>query len=120
LVCPYADCVRIHVVNAAQRNGKTAQQEAQRASFIVDRAKQEKQSIIVKAEGEAKSATLIGDAVKNNPGFLELRKLETAKEIAETVASSKNRVYLDSDALLLNVRELLTPAAAQGSEKSKW
>ena len=43
----------------------TAQQEAQRASFIVDRAKQEKQSIIVRAEGEAKSAELIGDAIKN-------------------------------------------------------
>lgn len=85
-----------------------AQQEAQRASFIVDRARQEKQSIIVKAEGEAQSATLIGDAVKNNPGFLELRKLETAKEIAETVGASKNKVYLDSNALLLNVRDLLT------------
>ena len=80
-----------------------AQQMAQRASYIVDRAKQEKQSIIVKAEGEARSATLIGDAVKNAPGFLELRKLDTAREIAATVANSSNRVFLDSDALLLNV-----------------
>jgi prohibitin 2 len=92
-----------HAVEAKQ----IAQQEAQRASFIVDRARQEKQSIIVKAEGEAKSASLIGDAVKNSPGFLELRKLETAKEIAETVSKSKNKIYLDSDALLLNVRDLL-------------
>ena len=92
-----------HAVEAKQ----SAQQEAQRASFIVDRARQEKQSIIVKAEGEAKSASLIGDAVKNSPGFLELRKLETAKEIAETVSKSKNKIYLDSDALLLNVRDLL-------------
>jgi prohibitin 2 len=53
---------------------------------------QEKQSIIVKAEGEAKSAGLIGDAVKNSPGFLELRKLETAKEIAETLSKSTNKV----------------------------
>ena len=80
-----------------------AQQEAQRASFIVDRAKQEKQSIIVKAEGEAKSAALIGDAVKNAPGFLELRKLETAKEIAATIATSNNKVYVDAESLLLNV-----------------
>ena len=55
-----------HAVEAKQ----IAQQEAQRASFIVDRAKQEKQSTIVKAEGEAQSATLIGEAVKNAPGFL--------------------------------------------------
>ncbi|TPX54775.1 hypothetical protein PhCBS80983_g05759 [Powellomyces hirtus] len=83
-----------------------AQQEAQRATFIVDRAKQEKQSIIVRAEGEAKSATLIGDAVKNAPGFLELRKLDTAREIAHTIASSNNRVFIDSDVLLLNVTDL--------------
>lgn len=38
-----------------------AQQEAQRASYVVDSAKQEKQSIIVKAEGEAKAAQLIGE-----------------------------------------------------------
>jgi prohibitin 2 len=93
-----------HAVEAKQ----IAQQEAQRASYIVDRARMEKQSIIVKAEGEAQSANLIGDAVKNNPGFLELRKLETAKEIAETIGASKNKVFLDSNALLLNVRDLLS------------
>ncbi|KAJ3045486.1 Prohibitin-2, subunit of the prohibitin complex (Phb1p-Phb2p) [Rhizophlyctis rosea] len=92
-----------HAVEAKQ----IAQQMAQRASYIVDRAKQEKQSIIVKAEGEAKSAVLIGDAVKNAPGFLELRKLDTAREIASTVANSTNRVFLDSDALLLNTAELV-------------
>ncbi|KAH6579110.1 hypothetical protein BASA60_003392 [Batrachochytrium salamandrivorans] len=90
-----------HAVEAKQ----IAQQEAQRASYIVDRAKQEKQSIIVKAEGEAKSAELIGDAIKNSPGFLELRKLDTAREIATTIANSNNRVFIDSDGLLLNVRE---------------
>ena len=93
-----------HAVEAKQ----IAQQEAQRASYIVDRAKQEKQSIIVKAEGEAKSALLIGDAVKNSPGFLELRKLETAREIAATIATSNNKVYVDSEALLLNVTDLLS------------
>ncbi|KAJ3046406.1 Prohibitin-2, subunit of the prohibitin complex (Phb1p-Phb2p) [Rhizophlyctis rosea] len=95
-----------HAVEAKQ----IAQQMAQRASYIVDRAKQEKQSIIVKAEGEARSATLIGDAVKNAPGFLELRKLDTAREIAATVANSTNRVFLDSDALLLNTAEIVADA----------
>ena len=37
----------------------TAQQEAQRAQFLVERAIQQKQEKIVKAEGEAKAATLI-------------------------------------------------------------
>lgn len=68
----------------------------------MDSARQEKQSIIVKAEGEAKAATLIGEAIKNKPGFLELRKIETAREIAHNLRSSKNKVYVDSDVLLLN------------------
>ncbi|KNC98366.1 prohibitin-2 [Spizellomyces punctatus DAOM BR117] len=88
-----------HAVEAKQ----IAQQEAQRASYIVDKAKQEKQSIIVKAEGDAKAASLIGDAVKNAPGFLELRKLDTARDIANTISTSSNRVYIDSDTLMLNV-----------------
>ncbi|KAJ3194821.1 hypothetical protein HK101_001823 [Irineochytrium annulatum] len=79
-----------------------AQQEAQRASYIVERAIQEKQSIIVRAQGEAKSAELIGEAMKNKPGFVDLRKIEAATHIANTIANSQNRVYVDSDALMLN------------------
>lgn len=45
-----------------------AQQTAQRAAYLVDQALQEKQSIIVKAQGEARSAELIGEAVKQNKG----------------------------------------------------
>ena len=36
-----------------------AQQEAQRAQFVVEKAKQERQQKIVQAEGEAQAATLI-------------------------------------------------------------
>jgi len=90
-----------HAVEAKQ----IAQQEAQRAFFVVERAKQEKQSIIIRAEGEAVSAELIGEAIKNKPGFIELRKIETAREIASIISKSKNRVLLDSEALLLNVAD---------------
>jgi len=83
----------------------TAQQEAQRASFIVERAKQEREQIIVKAQGEAKSAKMVGDAIKGSPGFLELRRLEAAREIAHTISDSSNRVFLNSDSLLLNVND---------------
>lgn len=58
-----------------------AQQTAQRAVYLVDQALQEKQSIIVKAQGEARSAELIGEAVKQNKGFLQLRRLEAAREM---------------------------------------
>lgn len=84
---------------------QVAQQEAQRAAMLVERAKQERQQKIVEAEGEAKSASLIGEAIAQNPGFLELRRIDAAREIASTLSNSANRVYLDANQLLLNVDE---------------
>ena len=60
------------------------------------------QSIIVRAQGEARSAELIGEAVRQNKGFLQLRRLEAARDIATLLAASDNRVMLDSQSLLLN------------------
>ncbi|KAJ1939879.1 Prohibitin-2, subunit of the prohibitin complex (Phb1p-Phb2p), partial [Linderina macrospora] len=91
-----------------------AQQDAQRAAFIVDRARQEKQSTIVRADGEARSAELIGEAIKNQPGFLELRRIETARDIASILQKSGNRLVLDSSALLLNVTE---PSAVENPRR---
>lgn len=88
-----------HAVEAKQ----IAQQTALRAAFLVDQAIQEKQSIIVRAQGEARSAELIGEAVKKNKGFLKLRKLEAARDIATTLSQSGNKILLDAQSLLLNV-----------------
>ncbi|EIW81043.1 hypothetical protein CONPUDRAFT_104172 [Coniophora puteana RWD-64-598 SS2] len=88
-----------HAVEAKQ----VAQQTALRAAFLVDQAIQEKQSIIVRAQGEARSAELIGEAMRSNKGFLELRRLEAAREIANVLQTSGNKVMLDSQGLLLNV-----------------
>ncbi|KDN47314.1 hypothetical protein K437DRAFT_223146 [Tilletiaria anomala UBC 951] len=88
-----------HAVEAKQ----IAQQTALRAAFLVDQAVQEKQSIIVKAQGEARSAELIGEALKKNKGFLALRKLEAARDIATILSNSGNRIMLDAQSLLLNV-----------------
>merc|ERR1719243_375643 len=52
---------------AAVEAKQVAQQEAERARFVVDKAKQERRSTVIKAQGEAKSAQLIGDAVRDNP-----------------------------------------------------
>ena len=41
----------------------TAQQEAQRAQFIVEKAKQERQEKVVRAEGEAEAARMISSSV---------------------------------------------------------
>ena len=44
-----------------------AQQEAERAKYEVEQAKEAKKSTIIKAEASAKSIELVGQASKNNP-----------------------------------------------------
>ncbi|CAN6165788.1 unnamed protein product [Urochloa humidicola] len=91
-----------HAIEAKQ----VAAQEAERAKFIVEKAEQDKRSAIIRAQGEAKSAELIGQAIANNPAFLALRQIEAAREISHTIAASANKVFLDSNDLLLNLQQL--------------
>ncbi|KAH6780636.1 prohibitin 6 [Perilla frutescens var. hirtella] len=91
---------------AAIEAKQVAAQEAERAKFVVEKAEQDKQSAIIRAQGEATSAQLIGQAIANNPAFITLRRIEASKEISHTVAVSTNKVYLNSDELLLNLHEL--------------
>ena len=42
----------------------------------MEKAEQDKQSAIIRAQGEAQSAKLIGEAIRGNPAFLMLRKIE--------------------------------------------
>jgi len=95
---------------AAVERKQVAQQDAERARFMVDKALQDKRSIIIKAQGEATSAELIGRAIANNPGFLELRRIDAARNVASTMSKSANRVFLDSNTLMLNL---------MGEEKKK-
>ena len=66
---------------------------------------QEKRSVVIRAQGEAQSAKLIGAAIRDNPGFIQLRKLEAARDIAGTLSKSTNRLFLDGGSLLLDVNE---------------
>lgn len=59
-----------------------AQQQAERAKFQVEQALQDKRSTIIKAQGEAKAARLLGAAMSTSPAFLDLRRVEAAREIA--------------------------------------
>lgn len=90
---------------AAVEAKQVAQQEAQRAAFVVDKAHQEKQAMVVKAQGEARSAELIGEAIKKSKAYVELKKIENARAIAQQMhdSGSKNRLLLDSEGLGLNV-----------------
>jgi prohibitin 2 len=40
--------------------------------------------------------------MRTNKGFLELRRLEAARDIANILAAGGNRMLLDSQSLLLN------------------
>ncbi|CAG7926186.1 unnamed protein product [Penicillium olsonii] len=98
---------------AAVEAKQVAQQDAQRAAFMVDKARQEKQAFIVRAQGEARSAELIGDAIKKSKSYIELRKIENARHIAQIIQENggKNKLYLDTQGLGLNVNA--------GSEEGK-
>ncbi|XP_069610273.1 prohibitin-2 [Ranitomeya imitator] len=90
---------------AAVESKQVAQQEAQRAQFLVEKAKQDQKQKIVQAEGEATAAKMIGDALSKNPGYLKLRRIRAAQSIAKTIAASQNRVYLNADNLVLNLQD---------------
>ena len=63
--------------------------------------------MVVKAQGEARSAELIGEAIKKNKAYVELKKIENARLIAKEMQENgaKNRLMLDSEGLGLNVFE---------------
>lgn len=98
---------------AAVEAKQVAQQEAQRAAFFVEKAYQERQQKIVQAEGEAEAAKMMGIAMGMNPGYLKLRKIRAAQNIARTVAASQNRVYLNAESLMINLTDSAFDAGAQ-------
>jgi prohibitin 2 len=63
--------------------------------------------MVVKAQGEARSAELIGEAIKKNKAYVELKKLENARAIAGLLqeAGGRNKLLLDAEGLGLNVYE---------------
>jgi prohibitin 2 len=82
---------------------QVAQQDAERAKYVVEKAIQEKRTIKAKALGEAESARLIGNSIRENPGFIQLRRLSVANEIADIVSASNNKLFLSSDSLMVDL-----------------
>lgn len=112
---------------AAVEAKQVAQQDAERARYVVDRATQEKKRIIVRAEGEARSAELIGQAIQTNPAFIQLRRIEVARDVANIISKSANRVFLNADTLQLNQLANASAsvsaagaAASKSATKSMW
>lgn len=59
--------------------------------------------MVVRAQGEARSAELIGDAIKKSRSYVDLREFENAKNIAAILQGGSNKVYLDTEGLGLNI-----------------
>lgn len=74
---------------------QVASQEAERQQWVVQRAEQERQAIVTRAEGEAEAAGIITAAMeKTGNAIIEVRRIDAAKEIAGKLANSRNIVYL--------------------------
>lgn len=80
---------------------------AERAKFEVERAEQERQAAVVRAEGEGEAAKIISKALdRAGDGLVQLRRIERQRDIAETMAGNKNVAYLpggNGQGVLLNV-----------------
>lgn len=78
---------------------------------------QDKKSIIIRAQGEAISAELIGKSM--NPAYIELKRIEYARKIAEILSQSNNRAFLDSSTLMLNLVGPINQKLASLGDKEK-
>ena len=74
---------------------QVAQQEAEKAKYLVQQMEQEALAAIIKAEGEAEAGRLLKEAVeKYGHTILEMRRLDASRKIAETLAKSPGVSYI--------------------------
>ena len=66
------------------------------------KTEQEKLATIIEAEGEAEAAQLISNALKKSGrGLIDVRRIDAAKDIAETLSKNRNVTYLPGGANML-------------------
>jgi len=84
---------------------QVAEQEAERQKFIVQRSEQERQATVIRSEGEAEAAQMISDALREHGmGLIEVRRIDAAKDIADSLSKSPNVMYLpQGQSMLLNM-----------------
>jgi len=51
------------------------------------------------------AAEAFGKAMSENPAYIDLRRIDAAQNISRMLGSSRTKVYLNSDSLLLNLTE---------------
>lgn len=74
---------------------QVAQQEAEKARFLVEKAEQVKTASVISAEGDSEAADLLAKAfAEAGEGLVELRRIETAEDNATNLSQSRSVVYL--------------------------
>jgi len=77
---------------------QVAQQEAERAKFLVEKAEQEKIAAVISADGDATSARLLANAFgEAGMGLVELRRIEASEDVAYRLSRNRNIAYLPSN-----------------------
>jgi prohibitin 1 len=91
---------------------QVAQQEAERQQWVVEKADKEREAAVIRAEGEAEAAQIVNAALaESGPGLIEVRRIDTAKEIASALAQSRNVTYLPGSSSGSNILLGLNPGA---------
>ena len=87
---------------------QVAQQDAEKARFLVEKAEQVKKATVISAEGDAEAASMLAKAFGDaGEALVELRRLEAAEDIAKDLSRSRNVMYLPSgQGTLLNLPQL--------------
>lgn len=71
---------------SAVEQKQIAQQDAERAKFVVEKAEQERQASVIRAEGQAEAANTISKALsKAGDAFVQFKKIETSREIGMSI-----------------------------------
>lgn len=74
---------------------QVAQQEAEKARFLVEKAEQVKKSAVISAQGDAEAAELLAKSFAEcGDGLIELRRIEAAEDIAYQLSRSRQVAYL--------------------------
>jgi len=74
---------------------QVAQQDAERAKFLVEKAEQEKRAAIISADGDATSARMLAKAFGDaGMGLVELRRIEASEDVAYSLSRNPNIMYL--------------------------
>ena len=70
------------------------EQEAQRSKYVQQRAQIEADTAVIKARGEAESIRIRGEALKNNPTFVELQVVDKWDGVAPVIIGSGDHVMV--------------------------